>query len=72
MNNGTIRAIAVVAATLLSIVVVNVIYMIFGMTDQSLAITLVAMLSSIFALDISRRLERKYTGNPPQTRNTEI
>jgi len=63
MNIKTILAVSVILGSLLAIVVVNIIFMLFKVNDQALAITFVAFLSAIFALDVQARLKAKFVND---------
>lgn len=62
MTPGVIRTIAVLGSSLLSVAVVGAIFLMLGITDETLRITFVALLAAGTSLEISRRLSDRYAG----------
>ncbi|XOV89835.1 MAG: hypothetical protein ACFHX7_08095 [Pseudomonadota bacterium] len=58
-----IRTIAVLGSSLLSVAVVGAIFLMLGITDETLRTTFVALLAAGTSLEISRRLTDRYAGD---------
>lgn len=67
MDARIIKAVAIIAATLLAIVLVRGLMFLIGSQDPALTLTFVALASATFALEISGRLAHHFPGSEQET-----
>jgi hypothetical protein len=60
MSPNVIKTISIIGAALFAVAVVGIATLVIGVEDQSLYITLVALISSGSAVDFYQRLSRRY------------
>lgn len=71
MSKAAIKGITVAISSLVAILVVSVLVVGFGIDDLALSLTMVALISTTFALELSDRLRRRFPVADPDSQTSE-